>query len=130
MTPKPPRKACQVKGCDEPQRAHGLCHMHAESWRRRCKVHPDLPAEDLRPDRVREIEREAWVKKWLRTGRGGFLDGQICPWRIEYHLRSSIPIIDAFLDAGEIEADYARHCEELMAEAEKTGVEPWAGQWL
>jgi hypothetical protein len=128
MTPKPPRKACQVKGCPEAQSGHGLCKRHLQAWRRREKANPDLPADDLRPDRAGEIARERWVKAWLATGNGGIFNGQVCPWRCEYHLRVSIPIIDRFLDVEAIAEDWERHREALLARAEESGRRPWAAQ--
>ena len=130
MTPKPPRRACQVASCDELQHGHGLCHAHLEAWRRRREQNPELPADNLRPDRAAEVEREQWVRLWLATGKGGIWDGQVCPWPCEFHLRVSIPQIDRFTDVAAIAEDYERHRESLLAEAEETGRPVWASQWF
>jgi hypothetical protein len=130
MTPKPPRRACQVTDCDEAQHGHGLCHAHLEAWRRRCKMNPETSADDLRPDRAAEVERERWVKAWLMNGKGTPLMPEVCPWPCEYHLRMSIPIIDCFTDPEAIAEDYARHREELLARAEESGREVWAARYF
>lgn len=130
VTPKPPRRACQVKGCDEAQHGHGLCHRHLEAWRRRRESNPEIAADDLRPDRAAEQEREGWVRTWLASGKGGPLHGEVCPWPAEYHLRVSIPIIDRFTDVGAIAEDWERHREVLLARAKETGREVWAAQYF
>jgi hypothetical protein len=128
MTPKPPRRACQVKGCDEPQHGHGLCHRDLEAWRRRCKANPEIAADDLRPDRAREVERERWVRQWLAEGKAGPLHGEVCPWPCTWHLRVSIPIIDHFDDVPAIAEDWERHREALLAT--ESGRAPWAAQFF
>lgn len=126
MTPRD----CQVPDCPDPQHGHGLCHRHLEQWRHRRKGNPDVPEDDLRPDRAREVEREAWLKGWLLDGKGPPLVPEVAPWPCEYHLRVSIPIIDRFLAPEAIEADWDRHRDELLARAEERGRPAWAAQWF
>lgn len=120
-------RSCQVADCPDPHHANGLCHRHNEQWRYRCKANPETPAEELRPDRAREIERERWVKAWLIEGNSaGPLAPEVCPWRCEFHLRTSIPIIDRILDVEGFRADWERHREALLARALERGRPAWA----
>lgn len=130
-TPTPPRRGCQVPDCPEAQHGHGLCHRHLEQWRYRCKKNPEVAADELRPDRERELQRERWVRAWLMEGnRAGIFHSEVCPWECEFRLRVSIPIITRILDVEGFRADWERYRERLLAVAEERGRPAWAARYF
>ena len=126
MKPDP----CKVPGCPNRLHAQGLCRRHYDQWRANIDRNPDAPAEELRPDQHALGQRDRWLLGWLMEGKGPPLMPEVCPWRCEYHLRTGIPQVDRFLDPTEIEADWNRHRDALLARGEETGRVPWAATYF
>ena len=106
------KKTCAVGGCSREHHSHGFCDCHAKAWQRAVHANPTADPDQLRPDREPELRRR-WVLGWLANGRGGPFGAEVAPWRCEWHLRGSFAVVDRFLDAAEIRADFERFRAEL-----------------